>query len=383
MASDCDLCAKLMKESEKIFCQGGCGRKFHMKCVGISAYDVNNFLQKDYLVMMCMACREKIRSIHKIEVLLNNLNEKLEKMEESVKLNNIKITDIEKKIAEGNDIQKNVIKVNKKVTEEVKKVVSGESNSLSYANVLKSAVLIKPKKSQKADETKNDLRAAVNPADIGIPISAVKKLNSGAVIVKCDNDENAIKLKENIENKLGSNYNINKCENKKPRIKILGVRENIGEERLILALKNQNEILKNAVMEVKAFWKSRGVDESYSAVVELDVKSYNSVLEKKRVNIEWDKCLVKDGINVQRCFKCLGFNHSSNKCKEAEKVCCRCAKVHLGIGIQCSENELNCINCVKVNKELNLNLDTKHSAFDLKCKVYERKLNSIRNRIWQ
>lgn len=88
-------------------------------------------------------------------------------------------------------------------------------------------------------------------------------------------------------------------------------------------------------------------------------------------------------MNVKRCFKCLGFNHNSEKCAEKEKICCGCAKVHEDNGLQCQEIQLKCINCIRANEKFDLKLDIEHSAFDFKCEVYQRKLEVIKKKIWQ
>ena len=55
--------------------------------------------------------------------------------------------------------------------------------------------------------------------------------------------------------------------------------------------------------------------------------SYVSIMKDQRENIGWEKYRVFDGTDVKMCFKCRGFNHKANDCRNAE-TCFKCHGNH-------------------------------------------------------
>lgn len=118
----------------------------------------------------------------------------------------------------------------------------------------------------------------------------------------------------------------------------------------------------------------------YFAVIEIDMKSYNSVMKDKRLRLGWDNCFVNDGTYVKRCFKCLGYNHTSKECDSVETVCNKCAENHHADN--CKSDIIKCVNCNKININFKLNLNTSHHAFDITCPVFQKKLNIEKQKVF-
>ena len=138
-------------------------------------------------------------------------------------------------------------------------------------------------------------------------------------------------------------------------------------------LKSQNEGIKiNDVKVINSYENPRFRYNKYSAVIEVDLETYNSLLSAKQVNVEFDRCLVFPAVNVLRCFKCGEFGHKSMDCKNCD-TCSRCSLKHKTS--ECTSTVLKCVNCLKTNKERNMNLDVNHAAFSSECLIYKRLFN--------
>jgi hypothetical protein len=71
---------------------------------------------------------------------------------------------------------------------------------------------------------------------------------------------------------------------------------------------------------------------------------------------------------VTRCFKCLGFGHTSKFC-EGNQTCANCAEEHHWKECESTHNN-RCTNCIKANsfiKDGNKKLSINHSAVSNEC----------------
>ncbi|KAK9871610.1 hypothetical protein WA026_012989 [Henosepilachna vigintioctopunctata] len=54
---------------------------------------------------------------------------------------------------------------------------------------------------------------------------------------------------------------------------------------------------------------------------------YDVIKSKEELNIVWKKSLVTDNYNIVICYKCAGYNHFSNDCRN-DRACFKCAGGH-------------------------------------------------------
>ncbi|XP_017476435.1 PREDICTED: uncharacterized protein LOC108366523 isoform X1 [Rhagoletis zephyria] len=139
----------------------------------------------------------------------------------------------------------------------------------------------------------------------------------------------------------------------------------------------------NAFIKCVKVFKQRRNNSSvctFSAIIEIEHEKYLEVLKREKINIGWDQCGVYDGLNVKRCFKCLGYNHNANTCTKKLR-CGLCLGEHKSD--ECSTQVTNpvCGNCADANKDLGFKLDTGHSIFSKECPVYQRKLKIQKQRV--
>lgn len=91
------------------------------------------------------------------------------------------------------------------------------------------------------------------------------------------------------------------------------------------------------------------------------------------INCDLVRVYVQEHLNMAVCFKCCGFGHVSIYCS-AKNCCHKCGEEHEMKN--CNSDIFNCPNCTKMQLA-----ERSHSARDIDCPVYQRKLLRYRNTI--
>ena len=105
----------------------------------------------------------------------------------------------------------------------------------------------------------------------------------------------------------------------------------------------------------------------------------------KKIKINYDICKIFPYYDVIKCYKCSGYNHKQNVCKN-EMACSRCSKKHKFNDCPKNEDEsyLNpeaCINCLKMSEKMNLQLESNHKAWDKVCNVHIKKVSRLKENV--
>jgi len=263
------------------------------------------------------------------------------------------------------------------------------TNKLSFATVLKQKAVTKPKvriasnrkarpvivikpveSSQNNDDTRKDLKEKLDPK-----IHKIRNFRNGkdgSIVVECATENDLNLVKNGIESNLcaGGRYNAVVPTVAKPKVKIVGMSERFSPDALIESLKSQNEgIVINDARVVSVFENPRFKYNKYNVVIEVDVGTFNNLMDAKKVNIGWDRCSVVDALYVMRCFNCGEFGHKSTNCQNKE-TCSKCSGLHRTS--ECRSDLVKCVNCVKTNKERKMNLNVLHPAFSTDCPVFQK-----------
>lgn len=237
-----------------------------------------------------------------------------------------------------------------------------------------SRLIVKPISLQTNEKTKTDLR---NKVTASVPIRGVRNALNGGIIVTCDSFDEIKALQKQATDNLGAEYEVKLLEKQKPKILIVGMTTLHDKGVLSAKLKAQNNFLENSTISVLKVQQSTK-SSYFNAVVELDNQSYKKALHFRKLLIDWDRCLVYDNVYVVQCYKCCGYNHKTNICKN-NQACSKCAQQHLFKN--CNSNFSLCINCKTANEKFHLNLDVNHPAWDKKCSVYLRKIQLEKRKI--
>lgn len=211
-------------------------------------------------------------------------------------------------------------------------------------------------------------------------MSGIRSAANGAVVIECKNKAATEQLQKEAIEKLGEEYVVKLPEQRKPKIKIVNMREKLSENLIVANIKRQNDFIRDDVVisVVKINEIVRGRYKDYSAIIETDTETFSSILSRDKLAIGWDQCRVFEHVHVHRCFKCLGFNHSAKDCT-SNKKCKFCSESH--DEKECKAEEEKCVNCTWAVKNLKLNLNVNHNAFSRDCAVYQNKIEYERKKI--
>lgn len=268
----------------------------------------------------------------------------------------------------------------------------GLSSSVSYAQAASSSkcsVIIKPKdETQSNATTKTDLLRGVNPIESNVSVTKVRHIKGGGLLVSCSSKDEANKLSNEVSTKLADKYTVREVKAVSPRIRIVGMTEEHGEESFVglLTAQNQSTFSGSSDLQLISFGlmerrrndagggSQRKKSRIYQAVVQVNIATYQKALDVGQLLVGYDCCSVYDAVEVTRCYNCCGYNHISNNCK-SKRVCPRCTGDHLVK--DCTSHALKCINCFNAGGG-DPSDSIHHAAWDRSCGVYRQKLKRFK-----
>lgn len=236
----------------------------------------------------------------------------------------------------------------------------------------KFAVMVRPKQNQNSSDTIKALNRKCNPNDLNL--NNVTKTKNGLVIIECTSNEQQNVIKSRIENAIGDDYEVSSKLPLQPKIKIFGITEAMQTSELEALLKRQNDFIAQGDIQVLKVIKDWKNEELYNAIVQVDKSSFKRLMNKKKVLVFWDSCVIKEHYSIVRCHHC---NHLKGECRN-KKACGYCGKEH--DSNQCDEEAVSCINCAVANEKYALNLNINHNVWSKKCEILKRKLERVSKR---
>lgn len=419
----CTRCTLEINEDEMFTCDGGCGKMYHVSCAGpgtgVTKAFHKLFKENEYFIFMCTSCRhyslkaanDKLNKVMSTIAInderINRYNEDVQYLKQSFEEMNTSLaksfkdlkTEVNKKsveiekvdvnnlLEEFSNMKKAINSNNRELNENIRKAVTQTKPMRrdTYAERVKmfseeNVILVKPRVAQESARTKEAVKTGINP--VNIAVSGVHNVSKGGVIIKCPTKQSMNELKDAAIKNLGNDYDVTIPVPLKPKIKILGFHDNKSPNEIEAFLKNQNSFTTenvNAYVKVVRIEKNKNSRmESYNILVELDGSTYKSIMDQRTVNIHWQRCRVVDCLDLQRCFKCSGFNHKADRCN-SKIACPRCSGEHSLK--DCDSTVERCINCVTMNTKLSLKLDVEHTVWSKHCKNHQRMLDQRRRRI--
>lgn len=180
---------------------------------------------------------------------------------------------------------------------------SGQRN---YSEAVKdnrkeSILIVKPKKEQRSETTKQVVKEKVDIKNLAVGITKLRKGGTGSVILGCESERKIKKLKDTVCEKLGKDFEITEPKKIKPNIKIINVGEEemkLKDENLIDTIKKQNKIdgkekgfyikvIKRTFKERRDGSKSNKLEgkEEGLLILEVDEVTHELMLKRKKINI--------------------------------------------------------------------------------------------------
>lgn len=285
-----------------------------------------------------------------------------------------------------NAVLKNEIKLLRQSTNTVDSIQPSIQPVKTYASATKNdtnVLVIKQKGEQSnAVKVKKDIREKVDPSDLGVGLSMGPSTKRGGIVLNCSKEREIEQIQQEIQTKLGGNYEVDRPESLSQRLKIVGVNEeefNLSNEALIMKIKKQNGLNKENT-KIKILRKSNLFNKRFNIIVEVDSDIYRALASKDRVSVGWNRCRTFDDFGVVRCFNCCKYGHLQKECRE-KKSCEKCAEEHEAKN--CKSTIFKCRNCVDSNIKYGMSLDVGHVCWDVvNCKTYAR-VEQIQQRKFQ
>lgn len=243
---------------------------------------------------------------------------------------------------------------------------------------IEQTVIIKPKSVQQADVTLKQVRDKIDP--VNFSVKGIRTRENGDVVVRCETSEHAQKLVDAAVDVLSDCYEISVQKPLKPRIKIIGLSEDLDASEFVSVLKKQNELPTSAEITLIRMRKiEKWKQFPFIAIIETDCQTFETLIQRERVHVRWDRCRVAEDVNVLRCFKCSKYGHKASSCNNP--LCCPiCTGDHEAT--DCDAAFEKCINCELRNKlsksPYDEQLDVNHSAWSSACPVYQKRLKNVR-----
>lgn len=195
------------------------------------------------------------------------------------------------------------------------------------------------------------------------------------VIIRCNRASDVQKAKESLDNFEESVATVQIEEKIKPRLKIVEIDAIMGE--------SEQEVIERDVMErnflnnkedfLKVVYKYKNAQKnSWSVLIEVNARTYEKIMKKRRVYVGALVCPVFDDFNLNICNNCSKYGHSSKKCKDKKCVCKFCAGNHISKDcITKDKEDLQCNNCIVYNTKNDEKRQVNHSADDKRiCQTY-------------
>lgn len=253
-----------------------------------------------------------------------------------------------------------------------------EKNRKKYSEVL----LIKPVNEQGCNSTRAELLDNIDPGKLKVGVEEVRNIKDGGLVIECNDNKSKQIITAEVKERFGEKYEIVEAKQRMPMLVIKGVEGKYVEsedDEIMTKLIDQNELrsvddnIENKMKIEKKFLIKRKRN-CCNIVISLESSIYGKIKERPRLNLGWRKCNVGDYFNILRCFKCGGYNHFAENCRN-KTSCFKCSAEHSTK--ECTSTERKCTNCIHKNQKLGINLDVDHTALDSNCPCYKRIVDSI------
>ena len=230
-------------------------------------------------------------------------------------------------------------------------------------------------------QTIQQLKKEISSNNVDGGFKNIRHLTSGAIVIESCNETQQKKLKAALENK--NNIKVKESQNINPMFMITGILRGYQEADFIHELVRLNSEIEaefpsiNICEELKVITKKQCRNPAKENwILEAQPAIAKWFLKKQTIYFDLMKVYVQEHLNLALCFNCAGFGHVAKYCRET--LCCHKCGANDHWGKDCTATHLKCPNCIKMKYKAE---ESQHSARDVKCPVYQKKLTNYKNQI--
>lgn len=280
-------------------------------------------------------------------------------------------------IAEDNSREDTLLKGLEEVSSklhDIEKKIGSSQPTFSYAEVVIGAknpapthfgMVIKPRDAISSSETEKTVRSALNLMKINTGVTKLKHVNSGGVFLGARNEDDLKKLELEAANVLGNNFQVYVPKPRHPKVVIRGIDKEYNYENLVEEIKQTNPGFdtEDSIKVVHHRQTKDRNETKWMYFLEVNGRTFRKIVDK-HLNIDFNSYIVREFVDVLRCFKCQQYGHKSNSCN-SDVRCGNCGGPHEFRS--CSASVSQCFNCISWNDKNKTNLSSDHSCGSWKC----------------
>lgn len=290
----------------------------------------------------------------------------------ALKNENLLLRQLNSELLDKNKLLKDIVnrRSELKESETYASVAAGKINK---HNKKVSDVIIKSAVDNENMETYNEVVKAIQK-HVVYPINKTIKTKKGLTIIRCKNGEDVLPMIDTLKEKFGNRYEVTKERIRNPRLKVVNMENNMNKEELETDINERNFNFSDSKCVVQHMYGNK--KKSNNAYIELTGDLYAHVKNNGGfIYVGHEKCKVYDDFNLNPCFRCGGYGHSSKSCRH-EETCLKCGQRHSTI--ECKEESFKCLSCIRLNSARQQNCNVDHKLTDTKaCEFLKDRLSKI------
>ncbi|KAL0809256.1 hypothetical protein ABMA28_011475 [Loxostege sticticalis] len=193
-----------------------------------------------------------------------------------------------------------------------------------------------------AEDTKAELKRAVNPISIQVQVDGLRKVGNAGVVVQTTSQESARRFREAIPPTL----RVTEPKQRHPLVALGTISGDPDAKEIIATLHEQN-------LQEDSCWPLERLQKEAKVAFKKSRRGSGTttmLIDRGRIYYGWDVAAVHDFVSVTCCNKCQLYGHPEKYCRSAEVVCGKCG----GSGhksAECSAKEQRCATCHKFGKK--------------------------------
>ncbi|CAG9793078.1 unnamed protein product [Diatraea saccharalis] len=217
-----------------------------------------------------------------------------------------------------------------------------------------------------SEEVLNKAKEKIEAKKEGLRIDRIRKCKDARIIIGCETIEQINKIEDKL--KYSKGLKVEKIKNKDPLVILKDVYNDIGDEEILQAIKEQNSnifqdlIEDDKIMRIK-FKKSTKNKNATHVALQVRPALWQRMTGAGYLHVDLQRVRVEDQSPVVQCTKCLEFGHGRKFCTAGADRCSHCGGPHLRT--ECPDREEKpprCCNCSRSELQ-----NTAHNAFSKEC----------------